>query len=51
MRSLTLNHRGSPSVRARDGHAEVSLPWILPFHVLNEIAMLGNTVTSADLHR
>jgi 2-(1,2-epoxy-1,2-dihydrophenyl)acetyl-CoA isomerase len=24
---------------------------ILPFHVLNEIALLGDTVTSADLHR
>lgn len=27
------------------------LPRILPFHVLNEIAMLGDTVTSADLWR
>jgi 2-(1,2-epoxy-1,2-dihydrophenyl)acetyl-CoA isomerase len=27
------------------------LPRILPFHVLNEIALLGDTVTSADLHR
>ena len=27
------------------------LPRILPFHVLNEIAMLGDTVTSADLRR
>jgi 2-(1,2-epoxy-1,2-dihydrophenyl)acetyl-CoA isomerase len=27
------------------------LPRILPFHVLNEIALLGDTITSADLHR
>ena len=27
------------------------LPRILPFHVLNEIALLGDTVTSVDLHR
>jgi 2-(1,2-epoxy-1,2-dihydrophenyl)acetyl-CoA isomerase len=27
------------------------LPRILPFHVLNEIALLGDTVSSADLHR
>jgi 2-(1,2-epoxy-1,2-dihydrophenyl)acetyl-CoA isomerase len=27
------------------------LPRILPFHVLNEIALLGDTVGSADLHR
>ena len=27
------------------------LPRILPFHVLNEIALLSDTVTSADLHR
>jgi 2-(1,2-epoxy-1,2-dihydrophenyl)acetyl-CoA isomerase len=27
------------------------LPRILPFHVLNEIALLGETITSADLHR
>lgn len=27
------------------------LPRILPFHVLNEIMLLGDTVTSADLHR
>jgi 2-(1,2-epoxy-1,2-dihydrophenyl)acetyl-CoA isomerase len=27
------------------------LPRILPFHVLNEIALLGDTVTSGDLHR
>jgi 2-(1,2-epoxy-1,2-dihydrophenyl)acetyl-CoA isomerase len=27
------------------------LPRILPFHVLNEIALLGGTVSSADLHR
>ena len=27
------------------------LPRILPFHVINEIAMLGDTVNGADLHR
>jgi 2-(1,2-epoxy-1,2-dihydrophenyl)acetyl-CoA isomerase len=27
------------------------LPRILPFHVINEIAMLGDTIGSADLHR
>jgi 2-(1,2-epoxy-1,2-dihydrophenyl)acetyl-CoA isomerase len=27
------------------------LPRILPFHVLNEIALLGDTITSADLQR
>ena len=27
------------------------LPRILPFHVLNEIALFGDTITSADLHR
>jgi 2-(1,2-epoxy-1,2-dihydrophenyl)acetyl-CoA isomerase len=27
------------------------LPRILPFHVLNEIALLGDTITSAELHR
>jgi 2-(1,2-epoxy-1,2-dihydrophenyl)acetyl-CoA isomerase len=27
------------------------LPRILPFHVLNEIALLGDTITSGDLHR
>jgi len=27
------------------------LPRILPFHVINEIALLGDTVTAADLHR
>jgi 2-(1,2-epoxy-1,2-dihydrophenyl)acetyl-CoA isomerase len=27
------------------------LPRILPFHVLNEIMLLGDTITSADLHR
>jgi 2-(1,2-epoxy-1,2-dihydrophenyl)acetyl-CoA isomerase len=27
------------------------LPRVLPFHVLNELALLGDTVTSADMHR
>ncbi|MGR6999115.1 enoyl-CoA hydratase-related protein [Yinghuangia aomiensis] len=27
------------------------LPRVLPFHALNEIALLGDTVTSSDLYR